>query len=283
MFEIGNTLREARLRRGLDILDCESETKIRAKYLRAMEEEQFDLMPSPTYVRGFLRAYADFLDLDGRLVLDEYESRFGDYAPSGDSDRGRSARGAPSSARGSSRGGASGRDREAPRRAGRPRRRRRTEVQLLWLAIGGVMSVAVLVWLGVGSGDTGGPLPEPPATSASPSSSSSSSTPVAPVVSEPDTASTEAPMPAKKTPIVLTGTGTNGCWVQVRSKNAKGRLVYEAILAPGVQRTFKVLNGIYLRAANPAELEVTVAGKQKDLGSETGSWIITPTEVRSVG
>jgi cytoskeletal protein RodZ len=48
MFEIGNTLREARLRRGLDILDCEAETKIRAKYLRAMEEEQFDLMPSPT-------------------------------------------------------------------------------------------------------------------------------------------------------------------------------------------------------------------------------------------
>ena len=99
MFEIGNTLREARLRRGLDILDCEAETKIRAKYLRAMEEEQFDLMPSPTYVRGFLRAYADFLDLDGRLVLDEYESRFGDYAPRADSDRGRSALGARSSAR----------------------------------------------------------------------------------------------------------------------------------------------------------------------------------------
>jgi hypothetical protein len=70
--------------------------------------------------------------------------------------------------------------------------------------------------------------------------------------------------------------------VQVRSKNAKGRLVYEAILAPGQQRTFKVLEGIYLRAANPAELNVTVAGKEKDLGSETGSWIITPTEVRSV-
>ncbi len=148
MFEIGNTLREARLRRGLDILDCEAETKIRAKYLRAMEEEQFDLMPSPTYVRGFLRAYADFLDLDGRLVLDEYESRFGDYAPSTEFDRGRSARTARTSGRGSPQGGGSGRDREPTRRSGRPRRRRRTEVQLLWLAIGGVMSVALLVWLG---------------------------------------------------------------------------------------------------------------------------------------
>jgi cytoskeleton protein RodZ len=271
MFEIGNTLREARLRRGLDILECEAETKIRAKYLRAMEEEQFDLMPSPTYVRGFLRAYADFLDLDGRLVLDEYESRFGDYAPSTDFDRGRSARPSP---RAPDRAAAPRRERDTPRRAARPRRRRRTEVQLLWLAIGGVMSVALLVWLGVGSGDTGGTVPEPPATS--------SSTPVAPVVAPPDTASTEAPMRARKTPIVLTGTGTNGCWVQVRAKNAKGRLVYEAIMAPGSQQTFKVLNGIYLRAANPAELKVTVAGKEKDLGSESGTWIITPTEVRSV-
>jgi len=70
--------------------------------------------------------------------------------------------------------------------------------------------------------------------------------------------------------------------VPVRAKNAKGRLVYEAIMAPGSQQTFKVLNGIYLRAANPAELKVTVAGKEKDLGSESGTWIITPTEVRSV-
>lgn len=277
MFEIGNTLREARLRRGLDILDCEAETKIRAKYLRAMEEEQFDLMPSPTYVRGFLRAYADFLDLDGRLVLDEYESRFGDYAPPMEFDRGRPVRGGRSGPpRGPARAEAPPRGRETPRRPGPRRRRRRTEVQLLWLAIGGVMSVALLVWLGVGSSDAGGPLPEPPAAS-------TRSAPVAPVAPQPDTASTEAPMRAKKTPIVLTGEGTNGCWVQVRSKNAKGRLVYEAILAPGQQRTFKVLEGIYLRAANPAELRVTVAGKEKDLGSETGSWIITPTEVRSVG
>jgi cytoskeletal protein RodZ len=240
-----------------------------------MEEEQFDLMPSPTYVRGFLRAYADFLDLDGRLVLDEYESRFGDYAPPMEFDRGRPVRGGRTARAPGSQGPAR-RDREPTRRSGRPRRRRRTEVQLLWLAIGGVMSVAILVWLGVGSSDAGGPLPNPPATTPA----GTTSTPA--VVAEPDTASTEAPMRAKKTAIVLTGEGTNGCWVQVRSKNAKGRLVYEAILAPGQQRTFKVLEGIYLRAANPAELDVTVAGKRKDLGSETGSWIITPTEVRSV-
>lgn len=76
MFEVGNTLREARMRRGLDIVDCESGTKIRGKYLRALEEEQFDALPGPTFVRGFLRTYSDFLGLDGRLVLEEYETRF---------------------------------------------------------------------------------------------------------------------------------------------------------------------------------------------------------------
>lgn len=96
MFEIGNTLREARLRRALDIADCESATKIRAKYLRAMEEEQFEVLPGATYVKGFLRTYAEYLELDGRLVLDEYESRFSrpehPYHPDGDPGKRRAKR-----------------------------------------------------------------------------------------------------------------------------------------------------------------------------------------------
>lgn len=77
MFEIGATLREARERRQLTWEQVEAETKIRAKYLRALEDEEFDSLPSGTYVRGFLRAYASYLGLDGRLFVDEYASRFG--------------------------------------------------------------------------------------------------------------------------------------------------------------------------------------------------------------
>ncbi len=77
MFEIGATLREARERRQLTYEQVEAETKIRAKYLRSLEEEEFDSLPSGTYVRGFLRAYASYLGLDGRLFVDEYASRFG--------------------------------------------------------------------------------------------------------------------------------------------------------------------------------------------------------------
>src|SRR5881275_2224549 len=76
MFEIGNSLREARVRRGVDFTQAEQATKIRGKYLRALEDEQFGLLPSETYVKGFLRTYADYLELDGQLYVDEFNSRF---------------------------------------------------------------------------------------------------------------------------------------------------------------------------------------------------------------
>jgi cytoskeleton protein RodZ len=76
MFEIGNSLREARLRQQLDFPELEQQTKIRSKYLQALEDEKFDLLPAPTYVKGFLRNYADALGLEGQLYVDEYNSRF---------------------------------------------------------------------------------------------------------------------------------------------------------------------------------------------------------------
>jgi len=76
VFEIGNSLREARMRRGIDFAQAEVATKIRGKYLRALEEEHFDLLPAETYVKGFLRTYAEYLGLDGQLYVDEFNSRF---------------------------------------------------------------------------------------------------------------------------------------------------------------------------------------------------------------
>src|SRR5262249_3010046 len=76
LFEIGNSLREARVRRGVELVQAEQATKIRTKYLRALEEERFELLPSETDVKGFLRTYADYLGLDGQLYVDEFNSRF---------------------------------------------------------------------------------------------------------------------------------------------------------------------------------------------------------------
>jgi len=76
VFELGNSLREARERQGRTFSDLERKTQIRTRYLRALEEEQFSLLPAPAYMRGFLRVYADELGLDGQLYVDEFNSRF---------------------------------------------------------------------------------------------------------------------------------------------------------------------------------------------------------------
>ncbi len=117
VFEIGNSLRDARIRQGLELVDLETETKIRAKYLRALEEERFDQLPGDTYVKGFLRIYADRLGLDGQLYVDEYNSRFSLA--------------------------------EEPAPSSRPRRqskqRRRLESHAVLIALAGILAVTVLV------------------------------------------------------------------------------------------------------------------------------------------
>jgi hypothetical protein len=75
MPDIGATLRDARMRARIDVSEVETQTKIRAKYLRALENEEWDLLPGPTYVKSFLRTYAEALDLDAKLLVDEYKLR----------------------------------------------------------------------------------------------------------------------------------------------------------------------------------------------------------------
>jgi hypothetical protein len=132
VFEIGNSLREARIRRGIDFPQAEVATKIRGKYLRALEDEQFAVLPAQTYIKGFLRTYAEYLGLDGQLYVDEYNSRF-----------------------------VSGSDEHEPRArrsAARPQQRNRrieTNVVLIALAAIAVLTVIVIsAWKASGNGNT---------------------------------------------------------------------------------------------------------------------------------
>lgn len=128
MFEIGNSLHEARSRRGIDFPEAELATKIRGKYLRALEDERFELLPAQTYIKGFLRTYAEYLGLDGQLYVDEYNSRFG--------------------------GGDDGESR-ARRSAARPQRRnRRIETNVVLISVAAIAVVTVIViaaWNSAGS------------------------------------------------------------------------------------------------------------------------------------
>lgn len=128
MFDIGSSLREARTRQGIDFPELEQLTKIRPKYLRALEDENFDILPAPTYVRGFLRSYAESLGLDGQPFVDEYNTRFA----VGDED-------APIHAR-----------RVPPRRRDRPQRESR-------IAVLALLGIAILTALVIAAWRFGGP------------------------------------------------------------------------------------------------------------------------------
>jgi hypothetical protein len=73
--EIGAVLRDARQRAGLDIGSVESQTKIRTRYLRALENEDWGVLPGHAYAKGFLRTYAQLLGLDAEALVDEYRRR----------------------------------------------------------------------------------------------------------------------------------------------------------------------------------------------------------------
>lgn len=121
MFEIGSTLQQARERRRIPLERVERETKIRARYIRALEEEDYDALPGPTFVRGFLRTYASYLGLDGELFVEEYKSRF--FDPLRD-------------------------DHAFPRRRALDRRRKpKREQNLIVVVLAAIVSIAVLVAL----------------------------------------------------------------------------------------------------------------------------------------
>ncbi len=260
MFEIGNTLREARTRQGLDIRECEDATKIRAKYLRAMEEESFEVLPSPAYVRGFLRTYAEFLDLDGRLVLDEYDHRFGGLPTESSEER----RILPSPRRRS-------RGETGERRRGR--RRRRSEAQLLWLAIGGVTGVALLVWLGIGQNDSAPPVV--------PATTEAQGPEVLPTpVDPPETPSREA---SELVAINVQATpGTEGSWIEIRGRNSTGPVLFAGTLPAGESRNWNVGRSVWLRAGNASSLTVTVDGSPVVLSEQTGNYVVSRSGARLV-
>ena len=74
---VGRRLKEARRKKKLTIEKVEEATKVRAKYLEAIESDRWKQFPSFVYILGFVRRYSDFLGLDSREITDEFKREFG--------------------------------------------------------------------------------------------------------------------------------------------------------------------------------------------------------------
>jgi cytoskeletal protein RodZ len=252
MPDIGTTLREARMRQRIDISEIESETKIRAKYLRALENEEWDLLPGPTYVKSFLRTYADALGLDGKLLIEEYKlrhERLSDVelqpiAPPGQ------------------------RDRRRPR-AGIPRG------WLIAFVIVGLL--AALYAIGRNNGNDGGGGDASNTTVQTSTSSSSDGTPAASGTHKKKKKAKAKPKHAKLT-VVATGQ------VYVCLKAAGQRTLVNGVILTGGARKGPYKSSRFRVRLGNAEARLVVNGKSHSVPAVANGigYEITPTKVRRV-
>jgi cytoskeleton protein RodZ len=247
VFEIGNSLREARLRQGFELPRVEADTKIRAKYLRALEEEHFEVLPGDTYVKGFLRTYAEYLGLDGQLYVDEYSSRFAQ-------------------------------EEEFPVQpsAARPPRQRRMESNFVVVALAGIVAVTILVVVAWKFGSSGGP-------SGADLLNGSGGSPT--TTQRSTTTSTGAAAPAhnvRSARLVLTADGGD-CWMRVRARSATGDLIYEGTLQRGQTQRFAKWKRLWIELGAPAYLDARLNGKRaKGFPTSPSIVVVTAKGVRVV-
>jgi hypothetical protein len=253
VFEIGNSLREARVRQHLDFPELEQQTKIRSKYLKALEDEKFDLLPAPTYVKGFLRNYADALGLEGQLYVDEYNSRF----VTGEED-------IPL------------RPRDYQRRPQALGPRFQTRGVLLVLGAIGVVLVLVIAAAKFGGGGT----PKVPNLNANGPSLPRTTH------KRQQKRTRAAPAPAPKARLVLTAV-TGDCWLLVRAGSASGKQLYIGTLQQGQQLPFThkpwLFSRLWISAGAPWNLVAKLNGKVRPVPYIRGvseKLIVTPTAVK---
>jgi cytoskeletal protein RodZ len=282
MFEIGDTLREARLRQGLTIKDVEETLKIRGKYLQALEQDDFEVLPGDTFVRAFLRSYANFLGLEADVLVAEYTSAHDSVS---DSHRGHS---------------------NGPARLARPRTRgRRSQPNYVVVA---VVALIVLTILAIVFRDRG----QEPAvidpenivtTTTAPTDSSSDSggtqsrgeelvaaISVAEAASQGAASQEAAPLdPASQEPapqrtvedphpdvLDLTLEVTqNRCWIVVREESAAGKTLYSGTLEEGERLTYSVPGRIWLRIGDPSAVLLVADGRVFEVPEPYGDFVVS--------
>lgn len=136
---VGAILREARNRRNVELSEVETATRIRLRYLRAIEDEEWDVLPGGFYTRGFIRTYASFLGLDGERLVEDYRENVEKWS------RPAAEQVEPS--------------RPVPPRTSSPRRRV-PAATLAVLAVLGVAAIAIVAIPGGGGDGDSGPVPD---------------------------------------------------------------------------------------------------------------------------
>ena len=265
MFEIGTTLRDARVRQNISLQQAEDDTKIRIKYIQALENEDFKQLPGDTYAKGFLRTYAGYLGLDFQILLDEFNERFGD-----------------------------GEYREhviQPPRTAKPKEPHKRK-NYVFVAILAVAIIAVLAYLGWGNSSS-----EKPAlvTSTTASTGTDAQTQAAPAgigtgqtgteTAPAETATTET-QPGVFQSIVFKSSSSNN-WVEVYKDSTMKQVIWGGTLAAGDSKSLgsadlQSADAVWLDLGSVKGLVITVNGQDQQI-SRGGLYKVTPSGLTPAG
>jgi hypothetical protein len=253
MGELGEKLRGERERRGIGIDEIEAETRIRAKFLLALEEERFDVLPGPAYVRAFVRDYAEQLGLDPQELVNELNTR-PELVPPDEVVM------------------------MPPRQvAALPLFDRRVRI-VVWIAAAVVVAVVAAVVVAVLASRGGSPSGAPPNHPAGKTGTGPGSVTTSPPTTGATGVTTTPPPPGPK-PLVLAASG-GSVWLSVRAGSATGKLLFNNTLAAGGHLRF-ARKRLWVRVGAPWNLTMSAAGKHLPIPLQTtGDMLVTAAGAR---
>lgn len=271
MPDIGNSLREARIRRGLTIHDVEAVTKIRSKYLEALEENDFEVIPGPTYVKGFLRTYALFLKLDADFILAEYKSS---YEPRNEDVS-------------SLRTDLTQQPRSRTATERRQKRTRRVHRGYVLAGVVAVIAIVLLAWFGSGRGNEAASLDSenlnpPTSTTVANSAGVSTTTTVAPEGAESTTTSIPVATTTGQNVVFVVNVTEGSCWLVIREDSESGAELYAGTLSAGGRQTFDGAKRYWMMAGRPEVLAITVNGAAHSVAQPAGSFVVTEAGIERI-
>lgn len=250
MGQLGDTLRERRIALGITLDTAEEATKIRAKLLEALENGEYDKLPNPGYVRGYVTSYARFLELDSVPLLAMYRaetgaSRYHDIVP--------------------------------PDTAVAPRHEQHEvpwRVVVIAVAIIAVVSFGIWVAFKLKSGpEKVPPIPTTPSTVSTSTGTPTKQGTTTPVNPAP---STSTKKPAAYTPFSVRVAVQHGgaSWITV---TVDGKKAYSGTMTGGQSKEFQVTKKATIVVGDPSAVEISRDGKNVDIPDNGGTPTVTLT------
>lgn len=263
MAYIGSILRETRIHLGLTLKQVSEITKVRAKYLQALEEDDYEILPGPTFIKAYLRTYASMLRLDPDAVIEEYRNTY-ERRQVADEDYYDLTL-----------------EQMRTRASGR-RRKRSPENTRRGYALAGalaIIAVVLLAWFGSnrGSGEV---------RLGSESFGDGTSTNVSAVSS---TTTTLGPATTDTTAAVVTGNdivlglkATADCYVVVRVNDQNGEVEFRGVMLSGDAKLITGAKRYWLQIGEPESLQVSINDIVREVTGGSGIYYATETGMEKI-